>query len=69
MVQTWSSGRRSDITCPNCGAVFEATIKRIPHRDKDNFNCTECGERVAEWNTTELRSFKLIRPGSMSASP
>lgn len=65
MVQPWSIGNRSAKTCPGCGAVYEVTIRRIPQKDEDHFDCEECGQQISKWNTTEERLFKKIRSGTV----
>ena len=68
MGQPWSRSPAADQTCPNCGAVFQVLIERIPHKDRESFDCTECGTEVDEWNTTELRFYTLKHPGKQSPS-
>ena len=50
MVQTWQSERRPNETCPECGSVYEVTVTRYPHRDKDSFECVVCNHKINEWN-------------------
>jgi predicted Zn finger-like uncharacterized protein len=60
MVKTWNSAPGGTFTCPSCGAVYEVTLHRLPTRDKDSASCECCDHVMAEWNSTEAPSFKLI---------
>ena len=61
MVKTWHSGPGGTFNCPNCGALYEVIITRLPTRDKDNATCECCHEVMADWNDTSAPSFKLIQ--------
>lgn len=53
-------------TC-KCGAVYEVTgYGRLPARDRDKFECNECGEVIRSWNATSYPQFKKVQPGGKS---
>jgi uncharacterized Zn finger protein len=45
-------------TCPECGALYEVTRTQFPEPVKD---CAECGCLLAEWNTSSVPLYRLIR--------
>jgi hypothetical protein len=60
MVKTWEAGKAEDFTC-ECGAVYAVTVRRFPARDSDSADCSVCGQKMAEWNSTYSPSFSLIK--------
>lgn len=65
MVKTWASSRVEDDVCDKCGSVYEVTMHRFPHRDKDSFNCSVCGNLMREWNDTHCPMFELKQKGQL----
>ena len=61
MVKTWSQADRGEEACEECGAVYQVTVMRFPMRDKDHFDYSVCGHRMASWNDTESPSYSLVR--------
>jgi hypothetical protein len=47
------------VTC-ECGTVYERTEWKTTSRDKDYFNCRECGREIESWNGSRIPSFKLV---------
>jgi hypothetical protein len=64
MIKTWSSAEADDITCDNCGAEYEVTIRRFPAKDHDSFNCIHCDQLLQKLNDTAVPSFTLKKPGA-----
>lgn len=64
MVQTWGTADRGEVSCEKCGAVYKVTVHRFPMRDKDYFDCNDCGHRMASWNDTEVPSYRQIKKGN-----
>lgn len=52
--------------CPQCGAQYEVTYYGLPEKDDDSFKCT-CGETLAQWRSTAVPEFHLIKPGTNNA--
>jgi transcription elongation factor Elf1 len=51
-------------TCPECGALYEVTRTKFPEPVEDCAECVECGCVMAEWNTSSVPLYRLIRtPG------
>ncbi|PVE21114.1 hypothetical protein DC522_28440 [Microvirga sp. KLBC 81] len=65
MVKTWHSAPGGTYICPSCGAVYEVTLQRFSARDKDYACCECCDNVMAEWNDTEVPSFKLVEAPKM----
>lgn len=63
MVQTWKEAVGDDVKCPKCGAVYAVRIRRLPARDRDEFDCSVCGHRLRSANSTESWSFQLKENG------
>lgn len=61
MVKTWNSADAGNETCGKCGAVYSVVVTRFPMRDKDSFTCNVCGNLIDEWNSTESKSYTLVK--------
>jgi hypothetical protein len=48
-------------TCSECGALYEVTRTQFPEPVKDRAECVECGCLLAEWNTSSVPLYRLIR--------
>jgi uncharacterized Zn finger protein len=48
-------------TCPECGSVYEVTRMEFPEPVEDYAKCVECGCVMAEWNSSSLALYRLIR--------
>jgi len=59
MVQVWKTGEGPDFTCPYCGASYSVQIRRYPTKEKDSAECSVCHQTMAEWNSTESRTYTL----------
>ncbi|BAY41447.1 hypothetical protein NIES2111_58430 (plasmid) [Nostoc sp. NIES-2111] len=68
MAQTWTHGSEQNETCPKCNSIYRVTTFRLPTRDSDYFDCQVCGDRIREWNDTEVPSFTLIQRGQHKES-
>lgn len=38
----------NEVTCSECGTVYEVTKKKLPARDKDSIEC--CDTTLISWN-------------------
>jgi uncharacterized protein (DUF983 family) len=65
MTSTWDTKDQGESSCKKCGAVYNRTITRLPTRDHDAFYCTECGEEMDKWNSTDMPSYTLIKKGQV----
>jgi len=63
MVKVWKSEKSADETCPSCGITYEVTESRLPARESDSFNCTQCGELVKKWKGTSSFSYEIKSSG------
>lgn len=43
-----------EITCPNCGSIYEIRRIKIPVRDKDTITCDVCNQTLKSWNGGEM---------------
>ena len=48
-------------TCSECGALYQVTRTQFPEPVKDRAECVECGCLLAEWNTSSVPLYRLIR--------
>jgi len=64
MVQTWGKRAGDDATCQKCGATYSVIHRRIPQKDKDQFNCVVCGHLMDSWNDTQYPEYTLIAPSA-----
>jgi len=66
---TWEKGTL-EISCPQCGAVYECTYEDLPARVKGEQFCEDCGAVVRAWNgTRDYDHCKLVRHGSRPRRP
>ena len=63
MVSTWKTGSAPEEKCENCGTVYSVSIFRSPAKDRDHFDCFKCGNRMREWNDTNIYRYELKKPG------
>jgi predicted Zn finger-like uncharacterized protein len=50
-------------SCSNCGAVYEVTTHKIAMRDKDSFDCEDCGQELKRWSGGVIFSFRKVTAG------
>lgn len=60
-------GLLPDETCPKCGAVYEVGELKLPVRDKDQFNCRQCGTFIDDWNSSTAKTYTLKSSGKKEA--
>lgn len=65
IVKTWTRSRIEDDVCGKRGSVYEVTMHRFPHWDKDSFNCSVCGNLMREWGDTHCPMFELKLKGQV----
>lgn len=53
--------RKSEQTCPECGAVYERTEKSVPFRDIETFTCDVCEHELEHFSGGAIVSYNLIR--------
>jgi hypothetical protein len=46
--------------CPHCGALYAVTYSRQPNRDSNTAKCVVCGKIMAEGNSTDVPTYKLV---------
>jgi hypothetical protein len=46
--------------CPHCGALYALTYLRHSKSDNNSAKCAVCGHVMAEWNSTNVPTFKLV---------
>ena len=46
--------------CPRCGALYAVTYSRKSNRDSNTARCVVCGQIMATWDRTNIRTFKLV---------
>jgi hypothetical protein len=48
--------------CPSCGALYAVTYSRLSSGSDNNSTakCVVCGQVMAEWNSTDVPTFKLV---------
>lgn len=46
--------------CPHCGALYAVTYSRRSNRDSNTTKCVVCGKIMAEWNSTDVPTYKLV---------
>jgi len=48
--------------CPSCGALYAVTYSRPSSGSDSNSaaKCVVCGQVMAEWNSTNVPTFKLV---------
>lgn len=71
MPKTWKSSPGAEVPCPKCGSLYEKSTFRLPTKDSDRFDCEVCGERLDEWNSTTVPSYRLLKamPVSRDGEP
>jgi predicted nucleic acid-binding Zn ribbon protein len=62
MVATWKTEDQGEVACDQCGARYRKSVMRFPMRDKDHFDCNDCGNRMDEWNGTTCPSYDYLGP-------
>jgi hypothetical protein len=50
-----------NVSCSECGALYQVTKTRFPTPVKDYAECVVCGCMLAEWNSTDVPLYRLIR--------
>ena len=52
----------SSFFCPSCGALYAVTNSRPSSGSDSNSTakCVVCGQVMAEWNSTNVPTFKLV---------
>jgi hypothetical protein len=53
--------REETFCCSECGALYEVTRMRFEAAVEDYAECVACGCTLAEWNTTDVPLYRLIR--------
>jgi transcription elongation factor Elf1 len=48
-------------TCPECGSLYEVTRTKFAEPVEDYAECVECGCVMAEWNSSSVPLYRLIR--------
>ena len=48
------------VTC-QCGAIYERTEEKGIFRDKNSFNCHDCGQVLESWSGSRMPIFKLVK--------
>jgi hypothetical protein len=48
-------------TCENCGALYEVRFTEFANPVADYAECICCKETLAEWNSTSVPLYRLIR--------
>ena len=51
----------SEFVCSGCGATYEVTVTDFANPVEDYAECVLCGEVLAEWDSTHVPLFRLIR--------
>ena len=46
--------------CPHCGALYAVTYLRLSNRDSNVAKCVVYGQIMDRWDSTKVRSFKLV---------
>ena len=46
--------------CPHCGALYVVTHSRLSKSNSNVAKCVVCGKIMAEGNSTDVRTFKLV---------
>jgi transcription elongation factor Elf1 len=62
---TWSTYLDGTETCQKCNSVYEIRVTKLPARDSDYFNCEICGHQIDKWNSTESKSYRLLKKGEI----
>ena len=56
-------------TCPECGALYEVARTNFPEPVEDRAECVECGCVLAEWNTTSVPLYRLVKTADGRTPP
>jgi len=64
LVGTWKSEEQGLVVCSECGAEYKKSVTRFPMRDKDSFDCNDCGERLDSWNGTHVPTYTQVSQGN-----
>jgi hypothetical protein len=46
--------------CKHCGALYGLTYSRRSDSERNSAKCVVCGQVMAEWNSTNAPTFKLV---------
>ena len=46
--------------CPHCGALYAVTHSRLSKRDSNVAKCVVCSKIMDQWESTDVRIFKLV---------
>lgn len=46
--------------CPHCGALYAVTHSRLSKSDSNVAKCVVCGKIMDQWDSTDVRIFKLV---------
>jgi hypothetical protein len=66
MGKTWSITDGDGVECLNCGAIYSVKITKLPVKEKNLFNCRDCGYLIHNTNSTSSSDFTLITAGRNS---
>ena len=48
-------------SCPECRALYKVTRTTFPEPVEDYAECVECGCLLAEWSTSSVPLYRLVR--------
>jgi transcription elongation factor Elf1 len=46
--------------CPRCGALYSVTYPKLSKSDSNIAKCVVCGHIMDNWDSTDVRIFKLV---------
>ena len=59
---TWDTDDGPDEACPACGAVYAVSVTHLPTKDRDRYDCSQCGHQMRNANSTSMNAYTLKPP-------